>query len=71
LTGNGVFTEDELDWLQQGLLSIRVLTDPARYPEGEVSGPLIAVPEPGSIALVAAAGLGVYAGCRRRTRSTG
>ncbi len=69
LTGNGVFTEEELDWLQQGLLSIRVHTDTSRYPEGEISGPLIAVPEPGSIGLVAAAGLGVYAGHRRRRRS--
>lgn len=68
LTGNGVFTEEELDWLQQGLLSIRVMTDTTRYPEGEIRGPLVAVPEPGSIALVAAASLGVYAGCRRRTR---
>jgi len=64
LTGGGVFTQEELGWLQKGLFQIRVHTDRNQFPEGELHGPLVAVPEPGSVALVAGVGLCAYAGSR-------
>lgn len=69
LTGGGVFTEEELDWLQQGLLSLRVSTDPGRFPEGELNGPFTLVPEPGALGLAAGLGLCAFAGYRRRMRA--
>lgn len=67
LTGAGVFTAEELEWLQKGLLSVRVWTDQGRFPEGELNGPLSLVPEPGAIGFVTALGLGTFAAYRRRT----
>lgn len=67
LSGVGVFTAEELEWLQNGLLSIRVETDRAWFPEGELNGPLLLVPEPGAIGSVAVLGLGGFAAYRRRT----
>ena len=69
LTGGGVFTEEELDWLQQGLLSLRVSTDPATFPDGELNGPFLLVPEPGAIGVASGLGLCAFAGYRRRMRA--
>jgi hypothetical protein len=69
LAGAGVFTEAELDWLQQGLLSLRVSTDPGRFPEGELNGPFTLVPEPGAMGAAMGAGLCAFAGYRRRMRA--
>ncbi len=71
LDGAGVFTEEELQWLQQGLLYVTVFTDAGRFPEGEIRGQLVPVPEPGAWGLLAGAGLAVVAVRQRVRRSPG
>jgi hypothetical protein len=65
LTGGGVLTEEEFNWLWNGSLEIKVFTDDTQFPEGELSGRLIPVPEPATTALIASLGLCACAVGRR------
>lgn len=69
LDGNGVFTEEELDWLLNGLLYVNVLTQP--YPNGEIRGQFALVPEPGFVAKFAGVGLGLFVVYRRLRQCPG
>jgi hypothetical protein len=64
LGADGFLTEEQLDWLQSGLLYVNVHT--TEHPGGEIRGQLALVPEPGTCALIAGLGLCAFAAARRR-----
>jgi hypothetical protein len=62
LSANGVFTLEQFEFLQSGLAYVNVHT--SSFPGGEIRGQL-AIPEPGTYALIAGLGLCAFASYRR------